>query len=100
IPWWGVLITVAIAMPWYVLIEARNPGALRHIVVDNHPVCAHTAAPGSRRGRGARPGRISQPDGSRLPALGARIALGGRAGVQASLAGRAGAPLAPARGLV
>ena len=36
IPWWGILITVAIAVPWYVLIEARNPGVLRHIVVDNH----------------------------------------------------------------
>ncbi|HXL45858.1 MAG TPA: phospholipid carrier-dependent glycosyltransferase [Candidatus Binatia bacterium] len=36
IPWWGILITVAIAVPWYVLIEARNPGVLRHMVVDNH----------------------------------------------------------------
>jgi 4-amino-4-deoxy-L-arabinose transferase-like glycosyltransferase len=36
IPWWGILITVTIAVPWYFLIEARNPGVLRHIVVDNH----------------------------------------------------------------
>src|SRR5438094_9227547 len=35
IPWWGILITVAIAVPRYVLIEVRNPGVLRHIVVDN-----------------------------------------------------------------
>jgi 4-amino-4-deoxy-L-arabinose transferase-like glycosyltransferase len=35
-PWWGIALTVVIAAPWYVLIEARNPGALRHIVVDNH----------------------------------------------------------------
>jgi len=30
------LVAVAIAVPWYVLMEARTPGFLRHMVVDNH----------------------------------------------------------------
>jgi len=36
IPWWGVLVAAAIAAPWYVLMETRTPGFLRHMVVDNH----------------------------------------------------------------
>lgn len=36
IPWWGVLVAVAIAVPWYLVMEARSPGFLRHVVVDNH----------------------------------------------------------------
>jgi 4-amino-4-deoxy-L-arabinose transferase-like glycosyltransferase len=36
IPWWGVLVAVAIAVPWYLAMEARSPGFLWHVVVDNH----------------------------------------------------------------
>ena len=36
IPWWGVLVAVAIAVPWYLVMEAQSPGFLRHVVVDNH----------------------------------------------------------------
>jgi len=36
IPWWGVLVAVAIAVPWYLVMEARSPGFLRHVVVDNY----------------------------------------------------------------
>ena len=36
IPWAGVLLFLAIAVPWYVLMEARNPGFLWYTVVDNH----------------------------------------------------------------
>ena len=36
IPWWGVLLAVVIALPWYLVMEARNPGFLWHTLVDNH----------------------------------------------------------------
>ena len=36
IPWAGVLLFLAIAMPWYALVEARNSGFLWYTVVDNH----------------------------------------------------------------
>jgi 4-amino-4-deoxy-L-arabinose transferase-like glycosyltransferase len=35
-PWWGVLLLLAIAVPWYALVEARNPGFLWYTLVDNH----------------------------------------------------------------
>jgi hypothetical protein len=31
-----VLIAIAIAVPWYLVMEVRSPGLLRHVVVDNH----------------------------------------------------------------
>lgn len=36
IPWAGVLLFLAIAGPWYALVEARNHGFLWYTVVDNH----------------------------------------------------------------
>jgi 4-amino-4-deoxy-L-arabinose transferase-like glycosyltransferase len=33
IPWWGLLVAVAITVPWYLVTEARSPGFLRHLVV-------------------------------------------------------------------
>ena len=36
IPWAGVLLFLAISMPWYALVEARNSGFLWYTVVDNH----------------------------------------------------------------
>ena len=36
IPWWGVLVALTIAVPWYLVMETRSPGFLRHVVVDNH----------------------------------------------------------------
>ena len=36
IPWAGVLLFLAIAVPWYALVEARNSGFLWYTVVDNH----------------------------------------------------------------
>jgi 4-amino-4-deoxy-L-arabinose transferase-like glycosyltransferase len=34
-PWWGGAILVAIAAPWYLLVEARNRGFLWYTIVDN-----------------------------------------------------------------
>jgi 4-amino-4-deoxy-L-arabinose transferase-like glycosyltransferase len=36
VPWWGVLLLAGIALPWYLVVEARNPGFLWYTVVDNH----------------------------------------------------------------
>ena len=36
IPWTGVLLLLAIAVPWYAVMEARNRGFLWYTVVDNH----------------------------------------------------------------
>ena len=36
VPWWGPLLTAGIALPWYLLVEHRNPGFLWYTVVDNH----------------------------------------------------------------
>jgi 4-amino-4-deoxy-L-arabinose transferase-like glycosyltransferase len=36
VPWTGVLLFAAIAVPWYLLVELRNPGFLWYTVVDNH----------------------------------------------------------------
>jgi 4-amino-4-deoxy-L-arabinose transferase-like glycosyltransferase len=36
IPWAGVLVFLVIAVPWYALVEAGNPGFLWYAVVDNH----------------------------------------------------------------
>ena len=36
IPWWGPLLTAAIALPWYLAVEHSNPGFLWYTVVDNH----------------------------------------------------------------
>ena len=36
VPWTGVLLFAAIAAPWYLLVELRNPGFLWYTVVDNH----------------------------------------------------------------
>jgi 4-amino-4-deoxy-L-arabinose transferase-like glycosyltransferase len=35
-PWGGVLLLLAIAVPWYVVVELRNPGFLWYTIVDNH----------------------------------------------------------------
>jgi 4-amino-4-deoxy-L-arabinose transferase-like glycosyltransferase len=35
-PWWGVAIFAATALPWYALVELRNPGFLWYTIVDNH----------------------------------------------------------------
>jgi 4-amino-4-deoxy-L-arabinose transferase-like glycosyltransferase len=35
-PWWGLLLMLAIAMPWYLVAELRSPGFLWYTVVDNH----------------------------------------------------------------
>ena len=36
VPWWGVLLLLAVALPWYVAVELRNSGFLWYTVVDNH----------------------------------------------------------------
>jgi len=36
IPWWGPLLTAAIALPWYFLVEHANRGFLWYTIVDNH----------------------------------------------------------------
>jgi 4-amino-4-deoxy-L-arabinose transferase-like glycosyltransferase len=35
-PWWGIALLLAVALPWYALAEARNPGFLWYTIVDNH----------------------------------------------------------------
>jgi 4-amino-4-deoxy-L-arabinose transferase-like glycosyltransferase len=36
VPWWGPAAVLAVALPWYLAVEARNPGFLWYTVVDNH----------------------------------------------------------------
>jgi 4-amino-4-deoxy-L-arabinose transferase-like glycosyltransferase len=36
VPWWGVGLFCAIALPWYALVELRNRGFLWYTIVDNH----------------------------------------------------------------
>jgi dolichyl-phosphate-mannose-protein mannosyltransferase len=36
VPWWGVAIFCAIALPWYALVEWHNRGFLWYTIVDNH----------------------------------------------------------------
>jgi 4-amino-4-deoxy-L-arabinose transferase-like glycosyltransferase len=36
VPWWGVAIFCAIALPWYGLVERHNRGFLWYTIVDNH----------------------------------------------------------------
>jgi 4-amino-4-deoxy-L-arabinose transferase-like glycosyltransferase len=36
VPWWGALLFLAIAVPWYVAVEIHNHGFLWYTVVDNH----------------------------------------------------------------
>ncbi len=36
VPWWGPLLTAAIALPWYFLMERRTPGFFWYTIVDNH----------------------------------------------------------------
>jgi len=35
-PWWGVLLLLIVAVPWYAAVEARNRGFLWYTLVDNH----------------------------------------------------------------
>lgn len=35
-PWWGLLLLVGIPLPWFALMEARNPGFVWYTIVDNH----------------------------------------------------------------
>ena len=35
-PWWGVALTIAIALPWYASVERGSHGFLWYTVVDNH----------------------------------------------------------------
>jgi 4-amino-4-deoxy-L-arabinose transferase-like glycosyltransferase len=36
LPWWGVALFCAVALPWYALAESRNHGFLWHTIVDHH----------------------------------------------------------------
>src|SRR5438094_389564 len=35
-PWWGILLLIAIPLPWYAAAELRSRGLLWYTVVDNH----------------------------------------------------------------
>jgi 4-amino-4-deoxy-L-arabinose transferase-like glycosyltransferase len=35
-PWWGVLLLIVLAAPWYIGVELHSPGFLWYTVVDNH----------------------------------------------------------------
>ncbi len=35
-PWWGLALFAAIAVPWYLAVEARNHGFLWYTILDNH----------------------------------------------------------------
>ena len=35
-PWWGPALMAAIAVPWYLAVEARNQGFLWYALMDNH----------------------------------------------------------------
>lgn len=37
LPWgWGILLTLAISMPWYILAELKTPGFLNYFIVGEH----------------------------------------------------------------
>jgi 4-amino-4-deoxy-L-arabinose transferase-like glycosyltransferase len=36
LPWWGVGLFAAVALPWYAVVELRNHGFLWYTIVDNH----------------------------------------------------------------
>ena len=36
VPWWGILLLLAIAGPWYAAVEWKNRGFLWYTIVDNH----------------------------------------------------------------
>jgi len=36
VPWWGVAIFCAVALPWYAFVEWHNRGFLWYTIVDNH----------------------------------------------------------------
>ncbi len=36
LPWWGVLLTAGIILPWYLAVEAGSRGFLWYTLVDNH----------------------------------------------------------------
>lgn len=36
VPWWGIALFVAVAVPWYLTVEARNRGFIWYTIVDNH----------------------------------------------------------------
>ncbi|HXU88303.1 MAG TPA: glycosyltransferase family 39 protein [Methylomirabilota bacterium] len=36
VPWWGVLVILAIAAPWYAAVEWSNRGFIWYTIVDNH----------------------------------------------------------------
>jgi 4-amino-4-deoxy-L-arabinose transferase-like glycosyltransferase len=36
VPWWGIGLLVLVVVPWYVAVEARNPGFLWYTAVDTH----------------------------------------------------------------
>lgn len=36
VPWWGLLLLLAIAVPWYAAVEWHNRGFLWYTLVDNH----------------------------------------------------------------
>jgi 4-amino-4-deoxy-L-arabinose transferase-like glycosyltransferase len=36
VPWWGIALFAAVAVPWYALVELRNRGFLWYTIVDNH----------------------------------------------------------------
>jgi 4-amino-4-deoxy-L-arabinose transferase-like glycosyltransferase len=36
VPWWGILIVLVIAAPWYAAVEWQHPGFLWYTIVDNH----------------------------------------------------------------
>ena len=36
VPWWGVLLILAIAAPWYAAVEWSNRGFIWYTIVDNH----------------------------------------------------------------
>jgi 4-amino-4-deoxy-L-arabinose transferase-like glycosyltransferase len=36
VPWWGVLLLLAVAAPWFAAVEWRNRGFIWYTIVDNH----------------------------------------------------------------
>ena len=82
IPWAGVLLFLAIAVPWYAVVEARNPGFLWYTVVDNHVlnlarhrVFPDEDVPAVRAG-------VPRRDGDRVLALVPGAAVGGLAALR------------------
>jgi len=83
-----VLLLLALAVPWYAAVEARNRGFLWYTLIDNHVLNFVRHRLFSRRGRAAWHAAIPRRDAPGLPAVVAGHAVGGGARAAPAVGGR------------